>query len=592
MPDATGFCPSCESEGTVGKPCAEKGCLRRGIHAIPADWFRKVREVPPERRDPFLGRKLGEYLVVDTLGKGGFGKVYVALQQPIQMKAALKIMHAENVDPATVGLLVGKFELEAAALAKLSHSNVVRLLQYGLQGDLPYLVMEFVQGRTLKDVISGMVLRGEELDPEVVPHVLRQMLNGLEAAHAVDVIHRDIKPENVMIQPEPGDAWRVRLLDFGLAKFVAERRDNSLAWGTPQYMAPEQVWRKAIGPWTDVYAVGVLAFELMTGRRPFAGRTPQEILTRKLDPGYDVASRVTDLDMPPFVLDFFRRAMARDAAERYRTAPQLREAMDRVFARLEREPSRSVGSGDLSELLDSNDLAKVQAEKQKLDEERKRLEDEKRRVEEDRRRSEIQARKMLEERQALEEEKKRLAAAGLEQKRLQAEAQRAEEMARKAAAERRALEEERKRLAEEQAARTTPIRARGEEPARLTRPIESGETPEPPARRSRRPLWIGVAVVAAGLGTWGGIALLSPGREEAPSMPATPVPVVEPTPAPEKVVKPTPEPAPSPVAVPSPSVAPAPEPVAGTNEVQPVKPLPKKAASGPSGPKRKVKIPF
>jgi serine/threonine protein kinase len=126
----------------------------------------------------------------------------------------------------------------------------------------------------------------------VVRHVLEQVLNALEAAHALDIVHRDIKPDNVMLQSVPGDPCFVRVLDFGLARFLESQRETSLLLGTPAFMAPEQVTREGIGPWTDLYALGVLAFEMLTGRRPFDGETPQEVLAKKLDPDFDPRSFV------------------------------------------------------------------------------------------------------------------------------------------------------------------------------------------------------------------------------------------------------------------------------------------------------------
>jgi len=138
-------------------------------------------------------------------------------------------MDRANSDPAQADTLARKFEGEARALARLSHPNVVRLLRYGVEAGLPYLVMEYVEGRTLKAMVSDLVTRGQELPGEAAPRVLRQILSALEAAHRIDIVHRDIKPENVMLQDLPGDPYFVRVLDFGLAKFVQERRESSMS---------------------------------------------------------------------------------------------------------------------------------------------------------------------------------------------------------------------------------------------------------------------------------------------------------------------------------------------------------------------------
>jgi len=332
-----GFCPGCDGEGPVGSPCEERACGRRGLHRIPEEWHRRHRARGPDRLDPNIGRRIDDYLVVDLLGRGGFGKVFLVLQAPLWMKGALKLMDQVTEDPEMARALARKFEGEARALARLSHPNVVRLHKYGTAGDLPFLVMEYVEGRTLQAEMRGVASRGERMPLGVVRHVLEQVLNALEAAHALDIVHRDIKPDNVMLQSVPGDPCFVRVLDFGLARFLESQRETSLLLGTPAFMAPEQVTREGIGPWTDLYALGVLAFEMLTGRRPFDGETPQEVLAKKLDPDFDPVAPETAPEVSEALRDFLRRAMHRDPESRFRQAARFREAMEEAFASPGRE---------------------------------------------------------------------------------------------------------------------------------------------------------------------------------------------------------------------------------------------------------------
>jgi len=331
MREQTGHCPSCHAAGPVGQPCLERSCQRRGYHFIPEYAFDKVREQPPARTDPRIGQCIGDYLLVDVLGCGGFGKVYLALQLPILMKTALKVMERADTDQEMAAALAKRFEGEAAALATLTHPNIVRLLKYGVHEGMPYLVMEFVEGnRTLRHEMQSGALAPGRSDPKVAAHILHQVLNALDAAHARSIVHRDVKPENVMLQEVSGDPWFVKVLDFGLAKFVEERNETSLMVGTPAYMAPEQITRKGIGPWTDLYAVGVLAFRLVTGRLPFLGDSTQETYAMKLDPAYDPMSQVAGMDLSPLVAGFLRRAIATDPEARFRSASEFREAFDAV----------------------------------------------------------------------------------------------------------------------------------------------------------------------------------------------------------------------------------------------------------------------
>lgn len=321
--DPDGRCPSCEGTGTVAAPCATPRCQRRGYHFIPAEWFAAIDHTGLV--DPVLGQMRGDYLVVGVLGSGGLGKVYHALQWPIGLAAALKLLGNghEPPDPHAVE----RFRGEAMALARLTHPNIVRLLKFGVHDGVPYLVMEYVEGsRTLRDL-----QRRRELDPESALRVLLQILSALEDAHARNIIHRDIKPPNVMVQAVPGEPFFVRLVDFGLAKFTEEGDDTRQLAGTPSYMAPEQIDRTNIGPWTDLYAVAVIAFELMTRRRPFPGTSSEDVLRLKRQADYSPLDQVADLELPGPARAFFLRALAPDPADRYADAADFRAALQGAF---------------------------------------------------------------------------------------------------------------------------------------------------------------------------------------------------------------------------------------------------------------------
>jgi formylglycine-generating enzyme required for sulfatase activity/tRNA A-37 threonylcarbamoyl transferase component Bud32 len=324
-----GLCPSCDGRGPVGSPCPERICTRRRMHFVPERYLAGKGRDGSE--DPDVGTRIGDWLVVKTLGAGGFGKVCLVLQMPIGLKAALKLLHPQD-DDALARRLLERFEGEARSLAALSHPNVVRLLHYGVDRGRPFLVMEFVEGaRTFKDEVGAAACRGQAFPLQATRRIIGQLIDGLEAAHAAGIVHRDIKPENIMLQRVAGNDAFVRIVDFGLAKDLGEGDETSVAMGTPVYMAPEQIDRHNLGPWTDWYAVGVIVFELLTGRRPFDGRTQREILARKLDPSYDATRLVADRHLPPEALRFLRRALARDPGDRYRTATDFRTGFLRAM---------------------------------------------------------------------------------------------------------------------------------------------------------------------------------------------------------------------------------------------------------------------
>lgn len=376
-----GHCPSCEAAGEAGRPCPEKVCSIKGYHFIPDSYFNVFRDTPVKARDPHIGMLVDDFLVAALLGQGGFGRVFVALQLPLFMKAALKMMLQRASSDRLHGDLARKFESEALSLAHISHPNIVRLLKYGFFAEQPYMVMEFVDGgRTLKDEIGHRILSNETFDVATTRQIVSQVLNALQCAHEQRIVHRDIKPENIMLQNVAGEPNFVKVLDFGLAKFLEDGTQTSMLFGTPFYMAPEQVLRTNIGPWTDLYAVTVMLFEMLLGRRPFVGKTTEELVAQKLDRNFDPASRIADPSVPEFVGTFFRRAMAWEPEARYRSVDDFRQGMNLVFGELQQTQTISISAPDIGDLMESDALAEIQSERERLSAEREAIEVERERL--------------------------------------------------------------------------------------------------------------------------------------------------------------------------------------------------------------------
>ncbi|MCC6624695.1 MAG: serine/threonine protein kinase, partial [Deltaproteobacteria bacterium] len=279
--------------------------------------------------DRLLGEVVDGYLVTDVLGEGGFGRVYRAVALDDGQPVALKLaggdpMHAERL------------LREARALGRIDHPRVVRLVGNGYVGDAPYLVLELLDGhRSLTDLIDARAERGEGFGQGEVRAILEQLLDGLEAAHAAGVVHRDVKPDNVMIAGE-GRALEVKLLDFGLAKLrplrttetrakVKTPTRRTLALGTPTHMAPEQLEGRGLGPWTDLWAVGVIAFELLTGALPFQGESVSALIRQRTDPDHDPLALATYLSGPCQRL--LRRALDPDPQRRFRSVAEMRASV-------------------------------------------------------------------------------------------------------------------------------------------------------------------------------------------------------------------------------------------------------------------------
>jgi serine/threonine-protein kinase len=226
-----------------------------------------------------LGHRIGNYVAVETLGEGGMGTVYRAVQPSIGSKVAVKVLHASAM--ALAGG-VERFLLEAQASNQIRHDSIVKVLDAGqLPDGRPYLVMEFLEGLNLAQAMDA----AGPLPPRIACHVVAIALDALAAAHEVGIIHRDLKPPNIFVTR----TGRIVVLDFGVAKLdntehrPALRTMTGAIVGTPEYMSPEQIKGSRVDGRTDIYAMGVVLYELVTGRRPFRGAMTYELLAQHLE---------------------------------------------------------------------------------------------------------------------------------------------------------------------------------------------------------------------------------------------------------------------------------------------------------------------
>ncbi|MFH2005382.1 MAG: ABC transporter substrate-binding protein [bacterium] len=241
------------------------GTFSDGLAHCPTDHVPLI-----EANDELVGRKVGRYVITRRIGKGARGHVYLALQPVIGSRVAIKVLHtpaAEHSDE------FGRFVIEAQAVNRINHPNIIRIMDMAtLEGDRPYILMEYLEGTTLRD----RMLVAPALAPERACEVVTAVLAALEAAHNAGFVHRDLKPENIFLTR----SGQVKLLDFGIAKLLGEDSQKPITKtgtvvGTPMYLSPEQALgrKDRIGPWTDLYSMGVLLYELYTGRSPFETRS-------------------------------------------------------------------------------------------------------------------------------------------------------------------------------------------------------------------------------------------------------------------------------------------------------------------------------
>src|SRR5258706_8534720 len=274
----------------------------------------------PSAVQDLAGKRIGNYDVKERLGAGGMAVVYRAVQQPLGREVALKALTPSLVEDQ--GFLQ-RFELEAKTLARLDHPNILPIYDFAVVGDVVFITMPLIRGGTLREVLD----RGP-LDGSTTWRLLRETGLGLQHAHDAGIIHRDLKPNNVLLHPD----GRAVLADFGLARSAHEDirlTTAGFALGTPGYMAPEQVLGQDLDRRVDIYAMGVMTFEMMTGRMPFAGTTPIEIAIATVN--QPVPSACALNPMLPDELDMvLARAMAKSPADRPSSGTELIALLGKV----------------------------------------------------------------------------------------------------------------------------------------------------------------------------------------------------------------------------------------------------------------------
>ncbi len=276
---------------------------------------------PNKRTNTELPIEFGRYRLLKVLGEGGMGAVYLAHDTDLDRKVALKLPHFVGGKSKDHG---ERFRREARLAATLSHPNICRIFDIGEQDGRLFLTMEYIEGKTLNDVIKA---KGA-IEPRTAVNLVKRIASAVQVAHAQGIIHRDLKPANIMIKKDRDFV----IMDFGLARRVEQEEVQLTATGavlgTPAYMAPEQLRgeNNAVGPQSDVYSLGIILYELLTGQRPFQGTLPQ-IYAQVLSAD-SVSPRSLKANVDPDLDAICQRATSSDQNQRYRTAEDFAKALN------------------------------------------------------------------------------------------------------------------------------------------------------------------------------------------------------------------------------------------------------------------------
>ena len=320
------ICPKCQLEFDTEEPF----CPRDGTRLL----SRSVYEQIAQETDPLVGQRISDrYLVIRKLGEGGMGDVYLGEHEEIEKRLALKVLKHEYSSRPDV---VARFKQEAISASRIKHPNVVDVFDFGqLEDGRFFLAMELLEGKDLADVLAHEGV----LAPNRGLGIALQMCRALIAAHAKGVVHRDLKPENVFLSKTEDGEETVKLVDFGIAKLrdvsadgtQEERRKltkTGMIFGTPEYMAPEQAAGRNVDHRVDVYATGIILYEMFGGRVPFTGDTFMAVLTAHMtDPVPSIREVCPETLISESLEQIIVKALAKKPTERHESMAAFAEAL-------------------------------------------------------------------------------------------------------------------------------------------------------------------------------------------------------------------------------------------------------------------------
>jgi serine/threonine-protein kinase len=320
--------PHAEETVAVAKVCPQCGGeYETGDRFCPKDGS-PLR--PKSGGDPLIGRVIADrYLVLARLGEGGMGRVYLAEHVKMTRQCAIKVMNPSLMHDSES---LARFAREASSAARILHPNVAAVFDYGEADKIVYLVMEYVDG----DSLSAILAQNGALDPRRAIDIARQIADGLFAAHELGIVHRDLKPDNVIISRTRAGKETPKIVDFGIAKALSDAAEDALTRsglviGTPEYMSPEQLLGDPVDARADIYSLGCILYQMLTGTQPFAADSREQMIRRRL---HEAPPHVRDVlpDLPRRLDTLIVHMLARSPGDRLASAAVARDALDPSLA--------------------------------------------------------------------------------------------------------------------------------------------------------------------------------------------------------------------------------------------------------------------
>jgi eukaryotic-like serine/threonine-protein kinase len=320
--------PSADETIAVAKVCPQCGVeYETGSRFCPKDGS-PLR--PKAEGDPLVGRVIADrYLVLARLGEGGMGRVYLCEHVKMNRQCAIKVMNPSLVNDSESS---ARFAREASSAARILHQNVAAVFDYGEADKIVYLVMEYVDGEPLSTILA----RDGALDPRRAIDIARQIADGLSAAHELGIVHRDLKPDNVIVARSRAGKEIPKVVDFGIAKAVSESPQDALTRsglviGTPEYMSPEQLLGDPVDARADIYSLGCILFQMLTGQQAFDAESREQMIRRRL---HEAPPHVRDVlpDLPRRLDTLIAHMLARSPGDRLASAAEARDGLDPALA--------------------------------------------------------------------------------------------------------------------------------------------------------------------------------------------------------------------------------------------------------------------